>query len=238
MRGSVWLPAGVISLLILTGTAAAAEAGLLGETSSFLEMLQHGRNINIVLGLLGLLTIFISFHSLLVTRRKLTVPPVLLREILDDLASGDVERAQKRAMGDDSLLAGVVLPGLRLHSHPPERIHQAMEGAGRRALGGIRQKIAYLANIGVLCPMIGLLGTVLGLMSAFVVLGAEEQTGAKAILMSAAIGKAITTTAVGLLVGIPAMALHYLLNSRAARVGDELEIAAEEVAAALGELKK
>jgi biopolymer transport protein ExbB len=175
---------------------------------------------------------------LLNTREALAVPLPLLRQILDDLATGDVEAAQRRMEGNRSLLAQVLLPGLRLHDHPLERIHQAFESAGRRAVGALQQEVTYLANIGVLSPMLGLLGTTLGLMDTFVVLSAQQTEGSKAIMMSAAVGKGMVTTVVGLLLGIPAMASYYLLISRVGRIGDELEIASEEIYEALGEIKK
>ena len=124
-----------------------------------------------------------------------------------------------------------------IRDSPLERIHQALESSGRRAMGALRQEVTYLANIGVIAPMLGLLGTVLGLMDTFIVLAAQESEGAKAMMLGESIGKAIVTTVVGLFVAIPAMAAYYLLISRVNRIGDEMEIAVEEVAQALAEMK-
>lgn len=217
--------------------AMAGEPDGVTEVATFLEILQYGWQINLVLGLLAFVALFLVFHVLLTTRTGLTVPNLFHKEVLDDIASGDLERAFKRASENPSLLADTIQPGLRLHDHPIERIHQAMEGAGRRAMGGLRQEVTFLANIGVLSPMLGLLGTVLGLLKMFRVMGTEQTVGSKAMLMSGHIGEAMSTTAVGLIVGIVAMGSYYLCLSRLGRIGDEVEIAAEEVVAALGEMK-
>lgn len=226
-----WLP------LIASPVWAQRGSGTEGAVT-FLELLAFGKEVNLVLGFFLFLAVFLVFRILLLTRRALTVPPELLRGVLDDLASGDVEAAQRRAEGRPSILAFTILPGLRVHDHPSERIHIAMEGAGRRAIGSIRQQVTYLANVGVLSPMLGLLGTVLGLTKAFHVIGQDATEATRTSLMTASIGEAMGTTAVGLVVGIAAMAAHYLCQSRLARVGDEVEIAAEDVHAALAELRQ
>ncbi|MCX7933739.1 MAG: MotA/TolQ/ExbB proton channel family protein [Planctomycetota bacterium] len=225
-----------LAVFWLAATAAAAERSLT-TTTSFLETLRHGWQINLILGCLAFLGIFLVFHVLFVTRERLTVPASLLRQIMDDIASRDCDAALKRAEADPSLLASVLASALRLHNQPLERIHQALEASGRRAMGGLRQEVTYLANIGVIAPMLGLLGTVLGLMDTFIVLAAQESEGAKALMLGESIGKAIVTTVVGLFVAIPAMAAYYLLISRVNRIADEMEIAVEEVAQALAEMK-
>jgi biopolymer transport protein ExbB len=230
-------PAYILALL-LPGTLYAGEPAAQMQTgNTFLEILSYGIEINLILGLLAFIALFLVFHVLLSSRPKHTVPELLLGQILDDIASGDIEAAQNRTVTNKSVLARTVYPGLKLHDHPIERIHQSMEGAGRRAIGSLRQEVNYLANIGVLSPMLGLLGTVLGLMKAFKVMASELQEGSKSIMMGGAVGEAMGTTAAGLIVGIPAMLLYYLCMSRVARIGDEVEIAAEEIAAALAESK-
>ncbi len=233
----------LLTILLASGAACAAEGTRSAGGETFLDMLRLGLEfspiITLIFALLTFISLFLVFHTVLSTREGLTVPEDLRRQMMDDLASGDVEAAQQRVEANTSLFAQVVLPGLKLHDHPIERIEQAMEGAGRRAIGSLRQEVTYLANIGVIAPMIGLLGTVLGLMRAFNVIGDQGvKSGSKAMLMSPAIGQAMTTTAVGLMVGIPAMGLYYLCMSRVSRVADEVEIASEETASALNEARK
>ena len=233
---------GFVTMVLAAGVARSAEAEDLSEGTTFLDMLVWGYAcsplITVIFAVLAFLALFLCFHLLLSTRSSLVVPGPLLRHLLDDVASRDFEAAQRRAEESPALFARAILPGLKLHDHPVERIHQAVEGSGRRVIGGLRQEATYLANIGVLSPMLGLLGTVLGLMRAFQVMGAEEiEQGSKTLMMSSAIGQAMSTTAMGLLVGIPVMGVYYLCLSRVGRISDEVEIASEEVVAAIGEMK-
>jgi len=202
---------------------------------TILHLLSYGWQINAVLCLLLFLVFFLVIHFLLTTRRRHTVPAEILRSILDDINNGDCERAQRRAQENPSFLTETVVPGLRLHHHTLERITAAMESAGRRALSGTRQKINYLAHIGTLSPMLGLLGTVTGLTKAFNAMSTDSTEGLRTAMMTGAIGEAMSTTVVGLVVGIPAMAAYFLCLSRLNRISDELETAAEDVAAALTE---
>lgn len=207
------------------------------ERATMLDLFFYGLYINVINGALLFIATFFFCRTLLLTRSGRTVPAGLLKQVLDDLASGDVESSLTRTERHPSLLARTIHPGLKLHDHPAERIHTAMEGAGRRAVGGVRQGISYLSNIGALAPMLGLLGTVLGLTEAFHVIAASATGGSKAMEMAASIGRALSTTAVGMMVSIPCMAAYYWSLSRLGRIGDDVEIAAEEVLAALVELK-
>jgi len=233
---------GLVVLILLAAAGMAAEGEEVAGGETFLDMLVLGYKfspvISVIFALLAFLALFLFFHLMLSTRSRLVIPEALLRHLLDDIASKDVEAAQKRVQENASVFSQIILPGLKLHDHPVDRIHQAVEGAGRRVVGALRQEASYLANIGVLSPMLGLLGTVLGLMRAFNVMGAEDiMQGWKTPMMTSAIGQAMTTTAVGLMVGIPAMGAYYLCFSRIGRIADEVEIAAEEVVAAISEMK-
>ncbi|GHT05968.1 hypothetical protein FACS1894139_10770 [Planctomycetales bacterium] len=200
---------------------------------TLLQVLSYGWQINAVLGVLLFAALFLIAHILLGTRRQRIAPESLSRRLLDDLANHDADAAQCHAEASSSALGALALAGLRARRETFDRVTAAMESAGRRALAPVRQEINYLAHIGTLSPMLGLLGTVLGLTKAFNAMGAEATEGLRSAMMTACIGEALGTTVVGLLVGIPAMAAYYLCLSRYSRLGDELEAAAETFAAAL-----
>ena len=83
--------------------------------------------------------------------------------------------------------------------------------------------------------MLGLLGTVLGLTKAFNAMGSDSTEVLRSAMMTGAIGEAMGTTVVGLIVGIPAMAAYFLCLSRFNRIADELEAATEDACAAIVE---
>ncbi|MHC4870488.1 MAG: MotA/TolQ/ExbB proton channel family protein [Planctomycetota bacterium] len=216
--------------------ADSASDSLIAKATYWHLLMTNGKEINIVLMFFGILSLFLFIHLLLVTRKSKICPKGLMQLLQDDIASGDIEKACQRT-ARASMLEQIVLPILKLHTHPVERLHQIAEGAGRRIVGGLRQKATYLANIGVLCPMIGLLGTVLGMITAFESFAAELDVSAKQAMLTAAIGKAMITTAMGLIVGIPSMAAYYFSIGKVNRISDELELNAENIIASFRETK-
>lgn len=222
-------------LAVLPAAARAGESLETRHSSTLFEILSFGREINIILGVMLFAAVFLVINCLLLTRRRRVMPLELIRQVQDLVSAGNIETAISAAQTKNCLFSATTLPGLRLHSHSHERICAAMEAAGRRALGGYRQKIAYLSYIGMLAPMLGLLGTVLGLTKAFNVMGADGPEVMRSTLMTGYIGEAMGTTAVGLIVGIPAMAAYFLCRLRLWRLGDDLEAVNEDIAAALTE---
>ena len=218
----------------------ASEDGDAGDAKrTFFDMLQYGWEINAVIGILGFLGLFLFFHFWLTTRTPQVAPAWIPDQVAAAMVIGKPEAAVEIVERDSSLLAGLAVAGLRQAGRSRERIDAALETAGRRVLGRLRQRVNYLAHIGMLTPMLGLLGTVMGLMKAFNVLGAERMAeGSRALLLGSAIGEAMITTAVGLMVGIPAMALYFICLGRLGRAGDSLEAAAERLSESLaGPLK-
>jgi biopolymer transport protein ExbB len=96
----------------------------------------------------------------------------------------------------------------------PEAAWDAMGAAAIEADEALQGRVAYLATIGNVATMLGLLGTVYGLILAFGALG-DTSAGERAVRLSEGISTAMATTAFGLLVGIPALAAHAWLEARA-----------------------
>jgi biopolymer transport protein ExbB len=108
----------------------------------------------------------------------------------------------------------------------------AMATAGLRAEGQIRRRIEALATVSNLATMLGLLGTVYGLILAFSGLG-DAASAERAARLSEGISTAMATTAYGLLVGIPALGLHAWLEARARWLLEDIEVAAGRVTLSL-----
>ncbi len=223
-------------MLAFSLTALAGEEYTGDYTVTFFQILSFGWEINVILGVMMFIAMFMFFHSFLVTRRRVVMPHDMVRKVKDLVAAGDIEGGVNALEENKCIFSRMIVPGLKLHSHSHERITAAMEAAGRRALGGLRQEVTYIANIGALAPMLGLLGTVLGLTKAFHAMGGDGPDIMRSTLMTGSIGEAMGTTAVGLIVGIPAMAAYYICLSRIGRLGDDLEAAAEEISASMFEL--
>jgi biopolymer transport protein ExbB len=123
-----------------------------------------------------------------------------------------------------------------LTKNPKASMAEAREIAeteGTRQAAGIQQQIVYLADIGTIAPMIGLFGTVLGMIKSFSVVAADV-SATKPTLLAAGVSEALVATAAGLLVGIPAMAAYAYYRGRSQRLIAELEAATTQLIAQLG----
>ena len=112
---------------------------------------------------------------------------------------------------------------------PDDAVWDAMGAAAARVEVQIGQRVPYLAAVGNIATMLGLLGTVYGLIVAFQGLG-DASTVERAARLSEGIATAMATTAFGLLVGIPALAAHAFLDARVRRLLAFTEAAAASVA--------
>ncbi len=109
-----------------------------------------------------------------------------------------------------------------------EEKERVMEEEGRRLVTFLQQNIRYLADIGVIAPMLGLLGTVVGMIQAFQVVAFETGV-AKPVMLAAGISKALVTTAAGLLVGIPAMAFYFYFRGKITQIIPHWERLGEKI---------
>lgn len=216
-------------------SAYAGEVFLSENSSSLWSLLSNGIEINIIQGILLTISMYFFARLMLMTRRRYTMPLELISMIKDEVGAGRIESAIIHATENNSLFAKITLPGLKLHNHSHAMIVAAMEGKGRRLIGSLKQKGSYMAHIGIVAPMLGFLGTILGMMHAYTALGMEGTSTARVIYMSQGIGEALATSAVGLIVSIPSLAGYYFSLTRIGRLGNELESLAEEISATLAE---
>ena len=123
-----------------------------------------------------------------------------------------------------------------LTKNPRATLAEAREIAqaeGMRLAGALNQQITYLADIGTIAPMLGLFGTVLGMIKSFTAV-ASDIAASRPMLLAHGVSEALVTTAAGLLVGIPAMAAYSFFRGRVqARISD-LEAATTQLIALLG----
>ena len=113
-----------------------------------------------------------------------------------------------------------------------QQVREIAETEGTRVASGLNNRVTYLADIGMLAPLIGLLGTVIGIIRSFGALGADLGT-ARYALLSKGISEALINTSAGLAIGIPAMVFYAFFRGRAQRLISDLESAVTHVLALL-----
>lgn len=100
---------------------------------------------------------------------------------------------------------------------------------GQSQAASLAHRTIYLADIGMLAPMIGLFGTVLGIIRSFGALGSGMQTGARDVLLAAGVSEALVATAAGLILGIGAMLFYSMFRNRVQSLISDLEIASAHI---------
>src|SRR6202047_4798591 len=112
------------------------------------------------------------------------------------------------------------------------QLREIAETEGSRVAASLNNRVTYLADIGMIAPLLGLLGTVLGIIRSFGALGADLGT-ARYVLLSKGISEALVNTCAGLAIGIPAMMAYAFFRGKAQKLISELESASTHVLALL-----
>jgi len=161
---------------------------------------------------------------------KLTRVEVANRKMWDKLhpvlVEADFDSAREMTANDDSTVSRLLEVGLERQGTVRRRddIEIAMEEGMMEIIPQLEKRINYIALYANLSTLLGLLGTIIGLIAAFNAV-ANANPAEKADLLSASISVAMNTTAFGLISAIPLLIVHSFLNSKAGRIVDSLEMA-------------
>lgn len=172
------------------------------------------------------LTVIIDRY-IVIRRATINVPAFMVR-IRGMLKKKDVTGAISYCMEEKSPVANIIRKGLTKYKLGHERVKEAIENAGRQEITRLEKGLAVLASISGIAPLLGFLGTVTGMISAFMTI--EDLAGsANPGDLAGGIWEALLTTAFGLMVGIPALAFYnYFLSAVKKLVGD-METVANDV---------
>jgi len=223
-------------ILALTATRVLAESAmgkddLLSQNVSLLDMLSRGGVVMVVLGLMSIVGLALVIYFFFVLRRNQVVPQLLKDDVLDKLEVGELADARAACGYKPCAFSEVTVAAIdyvRSGEISPALLKDVIESEGGRQALIIQGQTQYLFDLAVLSPMVGLLGTVFGMIHAFNAV-ALDLTKAKPMLLAAGVGEALIATAAGLIVGIPAMAFYAYFRNRAARIIAELEVSSGQV---------
>ena len=158
-------------------------------------------------------------------------PPHLLGQVWMWIKDKQLTSDKLKALRADSPLGEILAAGLANSRHGREIMKECIEEAASRGIHELERYISTLGTIAAMAPLLGLLGTVLGMIDIFSAFMGSQMTANAAVLASG-ISKALVTTAAGLMVGIPAVFFHRFLLRRI----DELVIGMEQEAIKLVEV--
>jgi biopolymer transport protein ExbB len=159
-------------------------------------------------------------------RTSIAMPRPLVRELQELLEQKKYSEAYHRLIADSSLLAQILTAGVRKLPSGLPLAQRAMELANEDATMEMEHRTTYLATVGTLGPMIGLVGTVYGMIMAFRVI-ALEGSSPQASQLAAGISTALFATLEGIAISIPAIFFYSLFRNRIARLSLEAAMGAE-----------
>ena len=228
----VLLMIGFLCPLLAQETAASGPEA----TISWQEAIRNGGWIMYVLGFLSILAVAFIIYFFVVLRGSQVAPDRLQRDLRESIEDDKVEQARKLCEDRPCPLSAVALSAMDymrdVGEADPALLKDVMEGEGARQSEAIQGQTQYLMDIAVVAPMIGLLGTVLGMLRAFGSI-ALDFAKAKPVLLANGVSMALVTTAFGLLVGIPAMMFYSYFRRQSSKMVSELESASTDLLTAL-----
>lgn len=186
--------------------------------------------INGIIAGLSVLGVLFFLYFMLTINRRTFAPPRFVDEVVKLVIRGDFERAGdvcRRSRG--VFAASIVQRCVENHAQNHSVMLGMIDTEGRRQADIIWNRVSYLADISNVAPMLGLLGTVLGMIKAFY--GLEHESGGiDAVTLSRGVGEAMSTTLFGLTVGILTLVLYSLVKARATRTLADAEQAVHMIA--------
>ena len=195
-------------------------------------MVRGGWLMNVIAGL-SLLAIALLFFYLLSMRQGTLYPRSFIMEAQDAAEDGDLEGLRDLCLNNGSCAAKIIGAALEQceDGHVAEHVvlRDAMEDEGGRQAGMLWQRLQYLMDIAVIAPMVGLLGTVWGMMVSFSGLESGVSMINKADTLANGVSQAMYTTFGGLIVGIFAMAMYDLMRGRLNKLISGMESACNSV---------
>ncbi|MBN1556574.1 MAG: MotA/TolQ/ExbB proton channel family protein [Lentisphaerae bacterium] len=202
--------------MLVAAAAQEAAAGAPAETATSLwTLLKQGGLLMWPLGFLSVATIALAVYGFITVRAGNMLMPDLVPRLQEHFDALDLDSASTLCDANPGLLTNVVGAGLSRVSDgllDVPAMEKAMEEAAVEETGAGLKTISYLSIIAQIAPMVGLLGTVSGMIKAFQKIGKGAM--GKPEVLASDIGEALVTTATGLLIGIPAMFLYFYLRSR------------------------
>lgn len=188
------------------------------------QLVVMGGWLMIPIALCSLLGIAYALELVLSLRRSKILPRTLSEDLRAAMQRQDVAGARALCEATPCALSSAVMAGLsEAQVADWDHVERAIEDAGAREITRFRRKVRPLRVISEICPLLGLLGTIQGMMGAFQSVSASGGQMGKTEMFAGDIFVALVTTAAGLVVAIPALFFFYSFSKKVDSIASELE---------------
>jgi biopolymer transport protein ExbB len=192
------------------------------EEVTAIEVISEGGVAILVIVALSVLFLAVSIERLVHFRKKFIIPENLINQVKPFWASGDFQKLQSLLDNENSTLARTIQFMVANRQQNYGIVSSGVGDIASLELRHHQQKAYALAIVATVAPIVGLLGTVIGMIDAFHVIAYSEGMGNPALL-AGGISKALINTAGGLSVALPALGMHHFFKNRSAFFGMLLE---------------
>lgn len=175
-------------------------------------------------------TLVFLFERAISLRRGRVIPRPFVKRFLHQVREGKVDRDQALELCQDngSPIAEVFASAVRKWGRPSVELEQTVIDAGERASSGLRRYIRVFNGVSTISPLMGLLGTVFGMIRLFNAISTADAMG-RTELLAAGISEAMLTTAAGLLIAIPALCIYLYFLGRVERLLADIDGLAQDL---------
>lgn len=196
------------------------------------EILRDGGPLMIPLFMCSFLTVVFMLERAISLRRGRVLPRPFIKRFLHQIGEGKLDRdgALELCLENGSPIADVFAAAVRKWGRPSVEIEQTLIDAGERVGAGLRRYLRLFNGVSTLSPLMGLLGTVFGMIRMFNSLSTAESAN-RTELLAAGISEALFTTAAGLLIAIPALCLYLFFVGRVERLLGDIDARGQELVA-------
>ncbi len=203
---------------IVTGTP----ASVTDQTISFWDLTLAGGPLMIPLLIFSLIAVYIFVERLRTINRANVSPDAFMGKIKELVMKGDISGAKILCSQHDTPVARMIEKGVSRIGSPLKNIEASIENVGKIEVFRLEKNLSVLATIAGAGPMVGFLGTVIGMVSAFIAI-AQEEGSVSPKLLADGIYTAMVTTVAGLIVGIVAYLGYNFLVTRVSKVVHKME---------------
>ncbi len=175
---------------------------------------------SVLLVIASIVGLAVIFERLVVLRTSRVLPPGLLNDVLAGVRDQGISPHLIDKIETGSPLGRILAAGLRNERNSREAMKESIEEAGRAVLVDLERSLSTLGTIASISPLLGLFGTVVGMIMLF---GSQNPAGASPAELAQGISVALYNTAFGLVVAVPSMIFYRLFRSRIDRLVAEME---------------
>ena len=183
------------------------------------EVLRNGGPLMFPIALCSFVLVVFVFERLISLRRRRIIPQPFSRKIIEQITENEIgkDEAINECRRNNSPMAQVFVAGLEKWGKPSVEVEQAILDEGERQSNHMRRFLRLINGIATVCPLLGLLGTVLGMIHAFDAIATVDPSVDPKMMIATGISQALLTTAAGMTVAIPALIAYLFFSSRVDR---------------------